>query len=54
MYLCKLFSAILEQIGICYSTVWSVGVPVITNECVLCLIAALCITLVLTEFLFWR
>ena len=39
MYLCKLFSAILEQIGICYSTVWSVGVPAITNECVLCLIA---------------
>ena len=34
------FGATLEPIGIvCYSTVWSVGVPTIINEGVLCLCA---------------
>ena len=30
------FGATLELIGICTCTVWSVGVPAIINECVLC------------------
>ena len=54
------FGATLAQIGIRYRTVWSFCDPVTINEAVLCLgarkkqLAALCIRLVLTHFLFWN
>ena len=53
------FGATLELIGICTCTVWSVGVPAIINECVLCFRqcmqdASLGTSLVLTHFLFFQ